>query len=375
MTSSLSSIAEKVRSSYRLTAEDGLAILRADDVLAVCALAHEAQRRESGDVVYFSVNRHLNYSNICMLRCSFCSYARSPGEEGAYEMSIDEVLDGIPGDVGEAHIVGGLHPDLQFSWYVEMIRAVRRKLPAAGIKAFTAVEIAHLAKGAGLTYEDVLRSLKEAGLTSLPGGGAEVFSHRVRSFLCPRKPSGEVWLEVHETAHRLGIPTNATILYGHIETHEEAVAHLLALRDLQDRTGGFLCFVPLPFQPPRNTTYRGSTPCEDLKMIALSRLVMDNIPHIKAYWVMLGIETATLALSSGADDLDGTVGGERIAHAAGASTPLFLSRDGIIKMCREAGKIAVERDSLYNPVETGRGSAKRPAAGGRQYSTKQEARR
>lgn len=353
----LATIAEKTRRRERLCETDGLAILRTGDMQGLRELADAAARDRHGDIVYYSTNRHVNYSNVCELRCSFCRFSREVGQTGAYEMSLEEIVQAVDPGVRELHLVGSLHPTWPFEHYVEMVQAVRRKRPEIGIKGFTAVEILHFSHLSGLSVEAVLDGLKEAGLNSLPGGGAEVFSPRVRNLLCPKKPSSQEWLRVHETAHRLGLPTNATILYGHIETPEERVAHLEALRRLQDKTGGFLCFVPLPFQPggagEPPEWQRGlnpSDPCDDLRMIALSRLYLDNVPHIKAYWVMLGLETTIMSLCYGADDIDGTVRGEKIAHAAGAATPQQIDREMIGFMTRQVGKRAVERDSLYRIV-------------------------
>ena len=353
----LAAIAEKTGRRERLSETDGLAILQTDDMQGLRELADAAARDRHGDIVFFSTNRHVNYSNVCELRCSFCRFSRAAGEPGAYEMSLEEIVRAVDSGVRELHLVGSLHPAWPFEHYIEMVQAVRQKRPDISIKGFTAVEILHFSRISGLSTAAVLSCLKDAGLNSLPGGGAEVFSPRVRNLLCPKKPSGDEWLRVHETAHRLGLPTNATILYGHIETPEERIAHLEALRRLQDKTGGFLCFVPLPFQPggsgERPDWQRGLTasdPCDDLRMIALSRLYLDNVPHIKAYWVMLGLETTIMSLCYGANDIDGTVQGEKIAHAAGATTPQRIDAELITFMARQVGKRAVERDSLYRIV-------------------------
>ncbi|MBF0501291.1 MAG: aminofutalosine synthase MqnE [Candidatus Riflebacteria bacterium] len=348
----LSAIAAKVENGERLVLADGLTILNTSDLPGLGKLADRAKRQRSGDAVYFSTNKHVNYTNICKMKCGFCRFSKSRDEVGAYEMSFDEIIANIEPTVREVHLVGGLHPDWPFSHYVEMLKTIRINRPGVSIKGFTAVEILHFSDFSGLSTEQVLTEFKNAGLISMPGGGAEIFSPRVRKILCPKKPSGKKWLDVHKTAHGLGIPSNATMLYGHVETFEERIEHLTALRNLQDQTKGFLCFVPLPFQNWNKTGSTAPGSCDDLRMVALSRLYLDNFPHIKAYWVMLGLETAIMSLCYGADDMDGTVQGEKIAHAAGAQTPLGIDRDMIRFMARQAGKIAVERDSLYNRIQT-----------------------
>lgn len=347
----LAGVAAKVGRGERLFTEDALAILETRDLPALGQLADGAKRKRSGNLVYYSINKHVNYSNICELRCDFCRFSRGKDDPGAYQMSIEEVVAQIGPGVREVHLVGGLHPDLPLDHYLEMLARIRSERPGIGIKGFTAIEIDHFAGKAGLTPAETLARLKKAGLTSLPGGGAEIFSPRVRRILCPDKPSGKIWLDIHRTAHQQGIPSNATMLYGQVETHEERVSHLTALRELQDQTRGFLCFVPLPFQSWDGAPYRTPDPCEDLRMIALARLYLDNFPHIKAYWIMLGLETTAVSLCYGADDIDGTVQGERIAHAAGASTPQEIGGDLIRYLVAQTGKEAVERDSLYNLVK------------------------
>lgn len=356
-------LAGKVAGGERLVLDDGLTILRTPDLPGLGRLADWAKRNrtgspdarqglssESGNEIFYTTNTHVNYTNICSQKCEFCKFSKRKGEAGAYEMTFDEIVSRIDAQVREVHLVGALHPDWPFEHYLEMLRAIRQARPGVGIKGFTAVEIAHFADRAGFSVENVLEKLKEAGLTSLPGGGAEIFSPRVRKILCPDKLSGKTWLDVHRTAHRLGIPSNATMLYGHAESLEERVFHLTALRELQDQTNGFLCFVPLPFQEWEQARYRTPDPCDDLRVIALSRLYLDNIPHIKAYWVMLGLETTVMSLCYGADDIDGTVREERIAHAAGATTPQGIDAPMIRAMAKQAGKQAVERDSLYRRI-------------------------
>lgn len=347
----LQEIAFKVSRKERLSARDALVILKTKDILSLGKIADEFKRTKSGDAVFYSTNQHINYSNICNLRCSFCRFSRDREDHDAYEMSAEKIVEQIQEDTTEIHIVGSLHPEKTFSYYLEMIHAIKQARSKLNIKAFTAVEIAHMAKKSNLSIKDVLSQLKNAGLDALPGGGAEVFSSRVRNILCPGKIPGHDWLSVHKVAHSLGIPTNATILYGHIETPEERIEHLQALRELQDETRGFLSFVPLPFQRWDGAPYGGTTSIEDLRMVALSRLFLDNFPHVKAYWVMLGLETTAMGLCFGADDIDGTVRGERIAHSAGASTPQQLDKDRIIEMISEINRRPVLRDSFYNPLK------------------------
>jgi len=349
----LAKVAAKIQEGRRLVTEDGLAILNTSDLLSLGKLGDQAKWRKTADRVFFSANKHINYSNICRMKCGFCKFSKDRGEPGAYEMSIAEILDQIGPEVREVHLVGGLHPDWPFEHYLDMVKEIKKSRPGVSIKGFTAIEISHFCSLSKLSAKQVLEALKQAGLTSLPGGGAENFSPRVRKILCPNKPSGKIWLDVHRVAHRLGIRSNATMLYGHAETPEERISHLSALRKLQDQTGGFLCFVPLPFQDWEGAGYRRPDPCEDLRMIALSRLFLDNFPHIKAYWVMLGLETATMSLCYGADDIDGTVGRERIAHAAGAETPQGIDRYLIRFIVAQAGKKAIERDGLYNLYKQG----------------------
>lgn len=352
----LGPIYEKVLARERLTREDGLTLYRTPDLLGVGYLADLVRRRLHGNKAYYIYNQHINYSNICVNGCRFCAFGKKAGEPGAYEMTLEDILakvrERLHEPITEIHIVGGLHPDLPFSYYLEMLRGIKALRPNVHLQAFTAVEVAHLADLAGLSVADTLLALKEAGLGSLPGGGAEVFSPRIRGELCPKKLSPEGWLEVCKTAHRLGLRTNATMLYGHLETLEERVEHLLRLREAQDETGGFLTFIPLAFHP-RNTRLehlRETTGFDDLKNLAVARLLLDNFPHIKAFWVMIGPKMAQLSLAFGADDIDGTVMEERITHMAGAQTPQGLTRAQLLQMIREAGCEPVERDTLYNVI-------------------------
>ena len=344
---------EKVRSGERLTLQDGVTLFHSQDIISIGKMAHFVQQNRSGDAVYYVLNQKIEPTNICVLACKFCDFATKAGRPDAYEMTIHEILNKLTPDIHEVHITGGLHPEWEWEYYLEMLRQIKKNFPNVDIKAFTAVEIDFFAKKFKLSIEDVLLQLQEAGLRTMPGGGAEVFSERVRRLLFNNKIGAKTWFEVHRTAHRLGIPTNSTILYGHVETVEERVQHMLKLREAQDETGGFLTFIPLAFQPGDTGIKppgRFTSAIEDLKMIAVSRLMLDNFPHIKAYWVMLTEEVASVALNFGADDMDGTVGGEKIAHDAGAISPMTLAKDQIVKIIRDAGKIPVERDVYYNPL-------------------------
>ncbi|MDI3281071.1 MAG: aminofutalosine synthase MqnE [Bacillota bacterium] len=357
--SELWDIYEKVEAQERLGREEGLRLLQSQDLLAIGYLADLVRRRKHGDRAYFIVNRHINYTNICVNRCRLCAFGKDAGDPEAYTLSLDEIeakaLEARRDHHSEIHIVGGLNPDLPLEYFEEMLQRVSQILPGVHIQAFTAVEIDFFARTSGLSVEEVLTRLRLAGLGSLPGGGAEVFSPRVRELICPRKISGERWLEVMETAHRLGLRSNATLLYGHVETAEERVDHLLKLRELQDRTGGFLAFIPLAFHP-QNTGLAHLKPSrttgfDDLKMLAVARLLLDNFPHIKAFWIMIGPKLAQVSLAFGADDLDGTVVEERITHAAGAETGQSLTKAELVAMIKAAGLAPVQRDTLYNVVE------------------------
>lgn len=348
---------EKVDAGERLSFEDGVKLYKSNDILAMGALADIMRRRLNDRRTFFIYNQHINYSNICVNRCRFCAFGKDKGDPEAYEMSVGEIGDTIRErlhePVSEVHIVGGIHPDLPYSYYLEMLREIKRIRPGLHIHAFTAVEIAHLAEISGQTVSETLRQLRNAGLGSLPGGGAEVFSPRVRELLCAKKLPPEKWLEVASVAHGLGMRTNATMLYGHIESIEERVSHLVALREVQDRTGGFMSFIPLAFHP-RNTELSdlsNTTGFSDLKNIAVARLMLDNFPHIKAYWIMIGPKLAQVALAFGADDIDGTIIEEKISHMAGAETAKGMTRQDMVRLIRDAGYIPVERDTLYNVIE------------------------
>jgi aminodeoxyfutalosine synthase len=356
-------IAEKVIQGERLQGLDALVLYATPDLLGLGLLAEFANRRRNGDRVFFSANQHINPTNVCILRntCSFCSFARMPKEEGAYTRSLDEVFleadqaSGTP--TREFHIVGGLHPKLRLNYYTDMIRGLKTRHPHIHIKALTAVEIAHLARIEKLSEREVLIALREAGLTSLPGGGAEVFSTAVRATIAERKLTGEEWLRVHRVAHELGIPSNCTMLYGHVATAEDRIQHLDMLRTLQDQTSGFLTYIPLAYHPDHNELGEeigrvgtATTGYEDLKNIAVGRLYLDNIPHVKTHWPMVTPFLSQIALSFGCDDVEGTVVYERIYHEAGAQTAMHMPYMELVRLIRGAGKRPVERDSLYQPV-------------------------
>jgi len=342
---------DKVKAGERLSSSEGVTLLDTDDLAGVGRMADFAKKRVTGDKVYFVLNRHVNPTNICVLSCKFCDFAKKPGDKDAYEMTIEEILDHVDEDIHEIHIVGGHHPTWPFEYYVEMVREIHKKAPHVQIKGFTASEIDYFQRRWKVSPEESLAILKEAGLQSMPGGGAEVFSSRVHKILLPGKANADRWAEIHKTAHRMGIPTNCTLLYGHIESFEERIEHLIRLRDIQDETGGFLAFIPLEYQVgmtklrPRHTP-----PMDDLKMIAAARLMLDNIKYIKAYWVMLGEATASIGLNFGANDLDGTIGKERIAHAALAESPAGQAREKMASFIRDARRIPVERDALYKEI-------------------------
>jgi aminodeoxyfutalosine synthase len=342
----------KVLSGERLTREDGLACLATWDLAALGRMADYAARSRHGDGVYFVLNRQLNPTNICVLDCVFCDFAARPrNDPKAYEMDWDQILAHVDDDIREIHIVGGLHHKWPYEKYVEIVRRIREKSPTITIKAWTAVEIDFFAKIGKRSIEQVLEDMVDAGLDSLPGGGAEVFSARVREALFKTKIGETEWFRVHDAAHRMGIPSNCTLLYGHIETYEERVDHVLKLRDQQDKTGGFLAFIPLEYQTgTTKIVERQASAIEDLRTIAMSRLVFDNIPHVKSYWVMLGEQTAEIALNFGATDLDGTIGSEKIAHYALAESAAGHAREELVRMIRAAGKVPVERDALYREI-------------------------
>ena len=343
---------DKVQAGERLSPDEGVTLLESDDIAGVGRMADFAKKRVTGDKVYFVLNRHVNPTNICVLSCKFCDFAKKPGDKDAYEMSIEEILDHVDEDIHEIHIVGGHHPTWPFEYYVEMVKAIHEKAPHVQIKGFTASEIDYFQRRWKVSPEESLAILKEAGLQSMPGGGAEVFSSRVHKILLPGKANADRWAEIHKTAHRMDIPTNCTLLYGHIESYEERIDHLDRLRRIQDETGGFLAFIPLEYQVGMTKLRPRHTPAmDDLKMIAAARLMLDNIKYIKSYWVMLGAATASIGLNFGANDLDGTIGKERIAHAALADSPAGQAREAMASSIRDARRIPVERDALYNEIK------------------------
>lgn len=353
----LASIADKVEAGERLTFDDGVALFRSPDLLGIGWLANRERERRHGARTYFNHNLRLEATNVCTASCLFCSFARlKPGDPGAYTMSLDQVLGKLrtraAEPLTEIHIVNGLHPELPFDYYKDLLRGLKQIRPDVHLKCFTAVEIAFFADLYGMTDERVLRELRDAGLDSLPGGGAEIFAERVRRKICHDKCDGDRYLFIHRTAHKLGMRTNVTMLYGHIETMEERVDHLLRIRALQDDTGGIQAFIPLAFHPDNNPMRKLPPPSasDTLRVHAVARLLLDNVAHIKAYWISSGVELSQTALWFGADDLDGTVQEETIYHQAGASTPSALSTIEIERLIRDAGREPIERDTLYNVV-------------------------
>jgi aminodeoxyfutalosine synthase len=349
----LAAVWEKVRAGERLDLADGCACLETDDLLALGRVADHVKHKKSGEWVYFVMNRYVNPTNLCVLSCAFCDFAHKRGDPGAFEHSAADIVAMIEPDVREVHVVGGHHPDWPFEYYEDLVRTIRRERPGAQVKAFTAAEIDYFWRRWKIEPREALARLKAAGLHSMPGGGAEVFSPRLQKLLrFTGKAGADRWLEIHRIAHGLGIRSNATLLYGHVETYAERIEHLLRLRALQDETAGFLTFIPLLYQlGDTRLVDRQASPLESLKMVATSRLVLDNFPHVEAYWVMLGEATASIALHFGADDVNGTLVEERIAHAAKAESPVGLAREQILRMIRDAGRVPVERDALYNVLQ------------------------
>src|SRR5881398_612613 len=359
-TDTLEPIREKVEAGERLDLEDGLLLMESDDVLALGELADLARRQRGGnDEVYFVQNLYLNQTNVCRVKCKFCAFAVTQKQADAYTYTGEELVEDAVrqhelSGFTEIHMVGGESPHVEFEYYVDIVRSLHEALPDVHLKLFTASEIHHMTKLSGLSHEEVLRTLRDAGLGSLPGGGAEVFADRVRRIVAPGKEHPDFWFLTHDTAHRLGIPTHCTMLYGHVENYEERVDHLLRLRAQQDRTGGFLAFIPLAFHP-ENTVFerrgwRHTTGAEDLKMLALSRLMLDNVPNIKAYWIMMGLPMAQIALHFGANDVQGTVVREQIFQAAGATSGTEQKIAELVRFVRAAGRVPVQRDTLYNEL-------------------------
>jgi aminodeoxyfutalosine synthase len=349
-------IAEKVFGGTRLDMSDGIALYRSPDLLTVGWLANFVREKKHGDVCYYNVNRHINPTNVCVAHCRLCAFGRDPDAPGAYTYALDEIWQrgeqGVRAGATEFHLVGGLHPDLPFEYFLDLIRGLKQRCPTVHLKAFTMVEVGYFSRIAKLSIRDTLLAMKEAGVDSLPGGGAEIFNARVRKVICDHKTSGRQWLEIARTAHEIGLRSNATMLYGHIETEEERVEHMILLRELQDETHGFVTFIPLAFHPA-NTALAHLPPTtgyDDLRSIAVSRLLLDNFDHIKAYWVMMTPRVAQIALRFGANDIDGTIVEEKIYHDAGATTAEYTSLKELERLIRAAGRTPVERDTLYRRV-------------------------
>jgi aminodeoxyfutalosine synthase len=349
-------IFEKVEARERLSFEDGVAMYRSHDILALGYMANLQRERWHGDVTYFNVNRHINPTDVCVASCRLCAFGKRAKDPNAYTMSMDQVWEiagkGYAEAVTEFHIVGGLHPELTLDWFCEMIAGLKLRYPGVHLKAFTMVEIAYFARRAKISIRETLQRLKDAGVDSMPGGGAEIFSERVRRIICDHKIDGDEWIETARAAHEIGLKTNCTMLYGHLENPEDLSDHLVRLRSLQDDTNGFVTFIPLAFHPANTALAHLSTTTgfEDLKQIAISRLMLDNIPHIKAYWIMMTPSVAQIAQRFGANDIDGTVVEEKIYHDAGAKTAQHLRRQDLLRLIREAGREPVERDTSYRPV-------------------------
>jgi aminodeoxyfutalosine synthase len=353
----LKPIASRVLAGERLSIDDGILLYRSPDLLAVGWLANYIREKRHGNITYFNVNRHINPTNVCVAHCKLCAFGRDASSPGAYNFALEEIYQraeqGVREGATEFHIVGGLHPDLTFDHYLEMVRGLKQRCPTVHLKAFTMVEVHFFSRIAKISIEEVLQKMKEAGVDSCPGGGAEIFHPRVRKIICDHKTSGQMWLDTARKAHRAGLHSNATMLYGHVETEEERVDHLVKLRELQDETHGFVAFIPLAFHPdntalshiPKTSGYL------DLRNIAVSRLMLDNFEHIKAYWIMLTPSIAQIAQRFGANDLDGTVVEEKIYHDAGAKTSEFTPRAELERLIRAAGRVPMERDTLYRPVD------------------------
>ena len=361
MSTTLQQIEQKITNGQRLSKSDGLALFACPDLARVGALADRVRQRLSGDYVYYNVNCHVNLTNICTSRCDLCAFGCDADAPQAYAMTLEQVRAKVQAaardpELSGLHIVSGLHPDWPFSYYVSIIRMLKQEFPQLHLKGFTGVEIMHFVKLSGLTIREVLQTLIDAGLEAMPGGGAEILKDEIHEKICPKKATPAEWLEVARTAHQLGLKTNASMLYGHIESCEDRIDHLLKLRALQDETGGFQTFIPFPFLPgntklgqkvPQRTSY-----WDDLRTMAVSRLMLDNFPNIKAYWVMLTLPIAQLALGFGANDIDGTIQQENIMHATGSKAGRALSKETIIRTIREAGRIPAECDCNFHIIRT-----------------------
>ncbi|MBN1515329.1 aminofutalosine synthase MqnE [Candidatus Sumerlaeota bacterium] len=350
-------IYEKVVAGERLSLEDGRVLFETPDLIGAGQLAGIVRAAKNGDDAYFIINQHINYCNICALGCDFCAFSAKEGDAHAWVYSVEEIVErarrGVAIGAREFHVVGGLHPTLPWEYYLDMLRALKAEFPHVHLKGFTAVEIDYFARKFRKSYEEVLTELIEAGLNSMPGGGAEIFADHVHDQICKQKIRWDKWSEVHRTAHQLGVKSNATMLYGHVESAEDRLDHMLRLRGLQDETGGFMTFIPLHFHPentPKLSHLRHATGQTDLRCIAVGRLMLDNFDHVKAYWTMLGLKLAQTALHFGADDFDGTVTEERITHFAGADTPQLLPVEQIVRLIAETGRRPVERDTTFDIV-------------------------
>jgi aminodeoxyfutalosine synthase len=351
----LSSVAEKVLEGRRISSRECLTLYKKGDLTLLGALAEHLNRQKNGLKAYFIINRQINPTNVCVYQCDFCAFGVRKSDPRAYELDEDTILSKVREtyEMGgkEIHMVGGIPAHWGYERYVELIRLIKNHFPNIIVKAWTAIEVHHMAKISGKSYCEVLSELKEAGLDCLPGGGAEIFSERARKLIAPNKANAEEYLEVHRTAHRLGIPSNATMLYGHVETLEERVEHLEKIREIQDETGGFQVFIPLAYWPEGTRLGgRRTSSVDDLKTIAISRIFLDNVDHIKAYWVTLGEKVAQIALNFGADDLDGTIEEEKIVHSAGTNSAYGHSVQKLVDLIKKAGKIPVERDTFYNEL-------------------------
>jgi aminodeoxyfutalosine synthase len=351
-------IYEKVEAGTRINEAEALRLFETNDLYTLGAMANLVRERKNGNQTFYNINRHIDYTNVCSTSCKFCAFSRFEGEEGAFEFTHQQIVQKAKEAVArehitELHIVGGLHPTYELEWYEEMLRLLKQNVPAVHLKCFTGVEINFFADKYNLSYQEILTRLKAAGLDSMPGGGAEIFHPEVREEICPGKATADQWIEVHRTAHKLGLKTNATMLYGHIEKYHHRVDHMRRLRELQDETGGFQTFIPLAFHPDHTAMDHFARPSgmEDLKTLAVGRVYLDNFPHIKAYWIMLGIRLAQLSLSYGVDDVDGTVIEEKIYHMAGADTPEIMTVEELRRIIREAGRDPVERDTLYKELK------------------------
>ena len=358
-------IGDKVQAGERLSFDDGVAMYRSSDILALGQMANMVRERINGNKTFYNVNRHINPTDVCVAQCKLCAFGKQVRDPDGYTMSHEQAWEvasiGYTEAVTEFHIVGGLHPTLTLDWYCDLLRGLKLRFPAVHLKAFTMVEIGYFATRTKLSIRQVLKKLKDAGMDSMPGGGAEIFSERVRRIICDHKVDGNVWIETAREAHNLGLHSNCTMLYGHIESEEDRVDHLVRLRELQDDTHGFQTFIPLAFHPQNTALHHvpSTSGFDDIKNIAISRLMLDNIPHIKAYWIMMTPRMAQIAQRFGSDDLDGTVVEEKIYHDAGATTSQSLLREDLIRLIREAGRDPVERDTLYRTVE--RTSAPNPS--------------